>query len=290
MKNLCFLVILGLLYGCQGNLNRESTYDRILDYSNGIRVVNTHEHQHEPEEYEIGTANFYHLLHTTYLMQDLVSAGGKRLEIKEVDSIPLEDQWELFGGPLDFSRTTSYYGHFIKGFQKLYDFDDMYFTETNIKNLSAQIERNYSDFDSWYASAFEKAGFEIMFNDQYWKPFNVDIDTRYFALVFHINAIVYDICKRPEPGGHMVWTYDFAQKDGFEINSLSDYLNYCEFLFQKNMDNKAVCVKNSMAYGRSLDYAEVSYIEAEGLYKKPASQLTSQERKKTGGFHVSLDH
>ena len=102
-------------------------------------------------------------------MQDLVSAGGNRLKFKEIDSIPLEDQWELFSGPLDFSRTTSYYGHFIKGFQKLYDFDEMYFTGSNIKDLSAQVESNYSDFDSWYASAFKQAGFdkEGLKNDQY---------------------------------------------------------------------------------------------------------------------------
>lgn len=284
MKNFGLLLTLGLVYGCQGRLNHQSTYERILEYSNGILVVNTHEHQHEPEEYDIDTLNFFHLLHTTYLMQDLVSAGGNRLEFKEIDSLPLDDQWELFGDPLDFSRATSYYGHFIKGFQKLYDFDEMYFTASNIKGLSAQVESNYSDFDNWYAKAFEKAGFEIMFNDQYWNPFNVDIDTRYFALVFHINAIVYDIARRPEHGGGISRTYKHASNDGFEISSLRDYLSYCDFLFQKNLDQNVVCVKNSMAYGRSLDYNEVSLGEAELLYNKPSSQLTKQERKDLEDF------
>jgi len=280
----CLFIILGFIYACQGTSNRESLYESILEYSNEIQVVNTHEHQHEPAEYEIDTPNFFHLLHSTYLMQDLISAGGNRLEMEEIDSIPLDDQWEIFGGLLDFSRSTSYYAHFVQGFQKLYDFDELYFTGSNVKDLSAQIVSNYSDFDSWYSEAFKQAGFEIMFNDQYWKPFNVDIDTRYFALVFHINAIVYDICKRPEPGAKVVWTYDYANKDGFEINSLRDYLNYCEFLFQKNLDRNAVCIKNSMAYGRSLDYNEVSFEEAERLYEIPSSRLTDQERKKLEDF------
>lgn len=144
MKNFGLLLIPGLIYGCQASLDNQSTNERILEYSDGILVVNTHEHQHEPVEYEIDTLNFFHLLHTAYLMQDLVSAGGNRLEFKEIDSLPLDDQWELLGDPLDFSRATSYYGHFIKGF-------------------AAQVGSNYSDFDSWYGKAFEKAGFEIMF-------------------------------------------------------------------------------------------------------------------------------
>ena len=280
----CLLIILGFIYGCQGTLNRESTYERILEYSNEIPVINTHEHQHEPAEYEVDTLNFFHLLHGSYLMQDLISAGGNRLEIREIDTIPLDEQWEMFGALLDFSRNTSYYAHFVKGFQKLYDFDEMYFTGSNIKDLSAQIVSNYSDFDSWFSTAFKQAGFEIMFNDQYWKPFNVDIDTRYFALVFHVNAIIYDICKRPELGGDVVWTYEFADKDGFEISCLTDYLDYCDFLFQKNVGRNAVCIKNSMAYGRSLDYSEVSFDEAERLYEQPSSRLTDLDRKKLEDF------
>ncbi len=280
----CLLIILVFIYACQGTLNRESTYDRIMEYSNEFLVVNTHEHQHEPAEFDIDTANFFHLLHTTYLMQDLISAGGNRLEMEEIANKSLDEQWAMFGDLLDFSRNTSYYNHFVKGFQKLYDFDDMYFTGSNIKNLSDQVVRNYSDFDSWYSAAFKKAGYEIMFNDQYWNSFNVDIDTRYFALVFHVNALVYDIAKRPGSGATVVQTYEYAEKDGFEMNSLIDYLDYCDFLFQKNVDLNAVCIKNSMAYGRSLDYSEVSLDEAEGLYEKPSSQLTEVERKKLEDF------
>jgi hypothetical protein len=217
-------------------------------------------------------------------MQDLVSAGGNRLEMDEIGTLSVKEQWDILGASLDYSRNTSYYGHFIQGFQKLYDFDELYFTELNINDLSAQVVSNYSDFDSWFSTAFQNAGFEIMFNDQYWKPFNVDIDTRYFALVFHVNAIVYDISKRPEPGGDVLGTYEHANNDGFEINSLSDYLDYCAFLFQKNADLNAVCLKNSMAYGRSLVYQEVSLDEAEQLYAKPPSQLTFQEKTKLEDF------
>lgn len=48
----------------------------------------------------------------------------------------MEEFWEINGKALDYTRNTSYYSHFIAGFQKLYDFDDLYFTSSNIIDLS----------------------------------------------------------------------------------------------------------------------------------------------------------
>jgi len=36
-----------------------------------------------------------------------------------------------------------------------------------------------------------------MFLDQYWKPFNTEIDEKYYALVFHINPLVMQVSSRP---------------------------------------------------------------------------------------------
>lgn len=282
--NCGLFIILGFIYGCQGSSDKGSTYERILDYSNEILVINTHEHQHRPAEYNVDTINFFQLLHFTYLMQDLVSAGGHHLGGREMNTLPVSDLWDSVGPWLDFSRSTSYYAGFIKGIQKQYDFDELYFTASNVSDLSEQIVSNYSDYDSWFNAAFKNAGYEIMFNDRYWDPFNVDIDTRYFALVFHVNDIVGDVCKRPKPGGNLMWTYENAGKAGFEINSLSDYLMYCDFLFQKHLEHNAVCIKNSMAYVRSLNYDKVSFDEAERLFENPSSQLGSLERKKLEDF------
>ena len=76
------------------------------------------------------------------------------MELERLDTLSLDAQWQLFGGTLNFARNTSYYSHFIKGFQKLYDFKDLYFTETNIPLLSSQIEKNYADYRSWFDSSF----------------------------------------------------------------------------------------------------------------------------------------
>lgn len=285
MKKFKLFLILGFIYGCQGISDRSSAYKRILDYSNEIMVINTHEHQHTPAEYNVDTINFFHLLNFTYLMQDLVSAGGNRLGDGEMNTLPSNELWESIGASLDLTRNTSYYAAFIKGIQKQYDFDGVYFTAENIPELSEQIFSNYSEYNTWFDAAFKKAGFEIMFNDRYWDPFRVDIDTQYFALVFHVNDIIHAISNRPEPDSSIMWrAYDCANKDGFEINSLSDYLKYCDFLFKSNVDQNAVCIKNSMAYRRTLECDKVSFDEAERLFEIPSSQLGPQEKKKLEDF------
>jgi hypothetical protein len=216
-------------------------------------------------------------------MSDIVSAGGTRLEAGPLDSLSLTDHWKINGEALDHTRNTSYYGHFIKGFRKLYDFDDLYFTETNIPLLSAQIEKNYRDYRSWFDSAFHKAGFSLMFLDQYWNPFNTEIDEKYFALVFNINALVLHASSFPDPGDTAT-IYHEAAEEGYPMHTLDEYLAYCDHLLRKNIDHKAVCLKNTLAYSRSLDFEDVPYETARTLYHQRSANLTQEESKKIQDF------
>jgi len=272
------------IFSCQQTNEQQTTYNQIKDYADQVKVINTHEHQHWPEEYGIHNYQFFHLLHVSYLMADVISAGASRLDMGSLDSLSLDEQWELFGRFLNYTRNTSYYGHFIKGFQKLYDFNDLYFTQTNISGLSSQINKNYNGYRTWFDTAFHKAGFELMFIDQYWKPFNTEVDEKYFALVFHINPLVMQVSSRPATGDDLPSLYKEAKKAGFTINRLDDYLKFCNFLFQKNLDHKAVCVKNSMAYSRTLVYEDVPYEQARRLFNKPSAKLTREEAKKLQDF------
>jgi len=268
-----------VLHKCTIDDQKNLVYQNILKFTQDIKVINTHEHQHKPEEYGLDTLNFYHLLHGAYLMQDIISAGGQRLDMVPLDTLDLDEQWELFGELLNYTRSTSYYGHFVKGFQKLYDFTDLSFTETNILHLSDQILVNYSNYSSWFDSAYNKAGFELMFLDQYWKPFNVNVDTNYYALVFHINQLVLQVSNRPAPGEKPHSIYEKASEEGFTMNTFEDYLHYCNYLFKKNIEHKAIGLKSSLAYSRTLDYKEVSYEVARNLFAKPSASLTEDEAK-----------
>jgi hypothetical protein len=105
---------------CTSRLNNNPTYERLKDYIDTIKVVNTHEHQRWFPQYENHDIIFYTLLNHSYLQADLVSAGAQRLDTETINRRDLEDLWDTQGRFLDFSRNTSYYSHFLEGFRILY--------------------------------------------------------------------------------------------------------------------------------------------------------------------------
>jgi predicted TIM-barrel fold metal-dependent hydrolase len=110
------------------------------------------------------------------------------------------------------------------------------------------------------------------------------VEEKYYALVFHINLLVMQASARPADGDEGPEVFQRAGEEGLTIRSLDDYLAYCDQLFQKNIESKAVCVKNSMAYSRSLDYEDVPYEDARQLFARPSADLTFLEAKKIQDF------
>ena len=249
-----------------------------------IAIINTHEHQRSPHELPDEHYGFYHLLESSYLGSDVRSSGASGYKMELLDSLSQEELWECYGPGLNHSRNTSYYSHFIKGFKKQYGFDALYFTEENVAGLSKEIEKNYEDYGTWFDQAFNNAGFELMFNDQYWDPFNYDLNEKYFALVFHINPLVMEVSNKPVEGSDKGNIYQQAEKDGYSMTNLDEYLAYCDHLFIQNVNNNAVCVKNSMAYSRTLYYEDIPYEEARGLFSKPSTSINDTEAKKLQDF------
>jgi hypothetical protein len=265
-----------------------STYSRLRDYADTIKVVNAHEHQRWFPEHDGQALNFYTLLAHSYLQADLVSAGAPELKTEAVNQGDLEGLWKAQGPYLDFSRNTSYYSHFLAGFRLLYGFSDPSFTKANIQTLSAQIAANYTHREGWYEKAFRQAGFEIMFVDQYWNAFNTELDGRYFALVFNINPLISSISDREgltaKDAPVQTNIYKLAEEEGRPIKTLADYLAAAGRLFQKFQEHNVVCLKNSQAYGRTLDYAPVSGDDAKALFARPSGSLSGAEKKALEDF------
>ncbi len=288
LRLVTIVLVMSLLSGLISGCKKETSYDQLKGYINSIQVINTHEHQRIPPEYEGYSYNFYTLLSKSYLQADLVSAGAPQLDQELIKKGDLDKLWEIYGPYLDYTRNTSYYSHFLQGFRTLYDFNDDYFTRDGIEALSEKIGKNYENQDEWYNKAFKKAGFETMFVDQYWNSFNMNLDSNYFTLVFNINQLVYDIANKERLSSKDASSnqniYKLAKIEGSTIESLDDYLSFVDILFEKFLDHDAVCLKNSMAYGRTLDYEYISYEEAKPLFAKASSSLSEEERKKLQDF------
>lgn len=258
-------LIMSLCFMNQCDVNQDSIYQKIRDHTDQVKIINSHEHQRWPETFGNYSFRFYHLVTASYLAADLVSTGigvsGRDWD--NVDTLRLDELWDIYGEALDYTRGTSYYSHFVKGFRKLYGFNDLYFTKENIAELSPRIEENYKNYGRWFEEAFHKAGYELMLNDQYWNGSNTEIDTEFFALVFNINPVLF-------------WWRDKAHKN------FDDYLEYCDQKFKMYVEKQAVCLKNSLAYGRTLQFEDVSFEEARALYDK--SGLTPVEDRKIQDF------
>ena len=125
-------VIIALLSMNQCSNNDSSIYRKIRDHADQVKVINAHEHQHWPEEYGNHQFRFYNLIAASYLAADIRSAGGNYFDWNRMDSLSLDKLWDIYGEALNYSRSTSYYSHFVKGFRKLYGFKDLYFTRYNI--------------------------------------------------------------------------------------------------------------------------------------------------------------
>jgi uncharacterized protein len=272
-------------------------HKRLRKFIDTIKIVNTHEHQGNPAKIERKAYNFYTILSTAYLRNDLGSAGNFTMKDEDIDLNNLDALWDSVGTNLSYCRATSFYSHLISGFQILYGFNDSYFTRENINKLSAKIAKRYRNRDAWFDKAFKKAGFDVMLVDRYWDSFSVEHDTLHTALVFHINSLIISSAKRSSMTGSKnveIYKlssspfkdnpYALAESEGFTIKTLDNYLAFADRLFKKFVEHKAVCLKTSMAYVRTLDYEDVPYDKAKKLFARNSNTLSDEDKKALEDF------
>ncbi len=284
------LLLITLFLSC--SVQKTDNYNSLMEYANTVKIINTHEHQRTPSDLEYSKYNFWTLLHKSYLRADVVSAGAHNFNVEIVNNSSLDKMWELFGENLNFAANTSYYQHFLEGIKKCYNYNETTFTKEGIESLSEQIATKYENYESWFDKCFHKFNFETMFLAQYWAPHNLNIDTEHFTLIFQINKLIYDI-----GAGKLVYTKQdsdfnkFSKSTGVEkLIALDDYLAFTNFMIQQAKQNGAVGLKNSMAYGRSLDYEDIAEERAKTLFLK-SPEINEAEGKELQDFllHHILD-
>jgi len=272
-----------LVFSCDTPKN--STYNRLMDYANTIKVVNTHEHQRVPAELEFEKFNFWTLLSKAYLNADLISSGGKYLSPEVINNKSLDELWNENAAFLNYTFTTSYYQHFLEGITKCYGYEELELTKENVETLSKEISEKYKNYESWFDECFVKFNFETMFLDQYWAPHNSDIDKKYFSFVLQTNLLTSNITSAKSIyNATNEEVLSLREISGVEsIESLKDYLCFAESLLKDAKENGAVALKNSQAYWRSISYENVSEHRANNLFEK-APEITNPEKKELQDF------
>lgn len=270
----------------QSEVEGTTIQQRLEAFIDSIYVIDTHEHQRVPPTFDKDKANFFSLLE--YLQGDLASAGSPGVSDELVANGDIDQLWEKTGRYLDYSRNTSYYGYVRDGLALLYDFGDTYFTRENVAALSKKIAANYRRFEQWYDEALGKTRIEMMFNDQYWSMFKTTVDHDKFGLVFRIDELVLGAARRGKLtnvyGDSVNSAYYFAAKEGVELNTLEDYLEYATEWYERFNKAGVVCCKCALAYLRTLHFEQVSEEEARRLYRLDPDKLTAVQQKKLEDF------
>ena len=262
MKKLLLLLSAILLTACQ-----ESTYDKIKNYLETIEIVDTHEHLQIPAD-----SNTFFLFNTvSYFVSDITSAGAPSFPVTQNIKFNADSLWNLFGKFYNYSRATSYHEQFMNTLRILYGYNKPYLLKEDVPDLyKRMIANRYRNYGKWFDDVYKKSHFKTMLNDQYWNHFNTDLDTAHFKLVCNISSCVLLINEAAEK---KKITSDknllkFMNREVIVTKNLDDYIDLVDSVLTIFKIKGAVCLKNVLAYSRSIDFDDIDYNTASKIFNK----------------------
>lgn len=189
-----------------------------------------------------------------------------------------DDWWAKAKNDFINARATSFYRYQLPAFQDLYGIDFDVITDDQARALDSRIFENYRDQKWLYHIITERANVELMFNDPYWARLKLTTYYPFEILVFNVTPFVHGF-HRDEIKDPLDSPYRFAAESGLEVKSLDDYLLVLDRLFQKAKAAGAVCLKTTLAYERTLDFANVPKERAVKIFGRNRAELSDAERK-----------
>jgi hypothetical protein len=273
MKNVLLLISAVLLISCQ-----QSSYIKIRNFLETIEIVDAHEHLQMP-----GDSSGFYLLNTiSYFPADLSSAGATYAFSQKDGPFNADTVWNRIGKYYNYSRVTSYHEQFMNTLKILYGYNKPYLIKEDLKPLyDKMIINNYRNYTKWFDEVFHREKFRTMLLDQYWNHFNTNIDTSYFRLVCNINSCVMLVSeaaanKEISTNKNLL---DLMKSGKIKTETLDNYITLVDEVLNIFKSRGAVCLKNTLAYSRPLDFEDVDYSAAVTIYNKKGT-LDKTEKKK----------
>jgi predicted TIM-barrel fold metal-dependent hydrolase len=191
---------------------------------------------------------------------------------------PFEEWWKVAKDDFDNARATSFYRYVLPAFTDLYGVDFETMTDEQARELSGRIFDNYQD-DKWlHHVVTERANIELMLVDPYWARFKFERPYRFSVPVLNVTSMV-DGYHESSFASQLDSPYAFVRQSGKEIKTLDDYLAAIDAIFQKAIASDAVCLKTTLAYQRTLEFANVPRERAEKAFGRPKAELSAAEIK-----------
>ena len=225
--------------------NFDNTYERLLNYADAMKIIDTHEHLHPQTVYlgEQPDVLCDYLSH--YITTDLESAGmsGEDLEKVKDYKIDINERFKILEPYLNQVKNTSYYRSIEIAAKKIHGVDEI--SIKTIGELNEKFKKAASDKNYGRHIMKDICNIEVSINDN-WSQDMIFSKTDLFAP-----------------------TCQFSPDSQLTENLTFD--EYCEkyrqyFLKQKN--DGMITIKTPMAYWRSLYVEDVDYNDAKEAYDK----------------------
>jgi uncharacterized protein len=218
---------------------------------------------------------FKSLLTPSYFASDLFSAGAPAYFDLQKNKFNADSLWDRFGKFYNYSRATSYHEQFMNTLRILYGYDKPYLVKDDVQSLYKRMVANrYRNYNQWFDEVYKKARFKTILNDQYWNHFNTKIDTAHFKLVCNISSLVLLVNEAAEnkkitSEKNLLRLFD---REVINTANLDEYIKVVDSVINIFKRNGAVCLKNVLAYSRSVEFDDIDYSTANIIFNKPGTR------------------
>lgn len=258
------------------NTRETATYRKIRAYLDSVPAIDTHDH----------------LLPFDKLTNMTQTARGKGMNLAAIwrnsyyswynpctpwkPGTAFDEWWATAKNDFVNARATSFYRFLLPAFQNLYRVDFDYITDSQAAGLDNRIYQNYRDPKWLYQVITERANIELVLSDPYWARFAFKTDYPFVVLVLNVNTLFRGShpSEFKEP---LDDPYTFALQHNVPVRSLDDYVTLIDRMIAHAKQCGAVCLKNTLAYERTLDFQNVPKARAAAAFGKPRSKLTREE-------------
>ena len=260
------------------DVKKTETYRRIRTALDAVPAIDTHDHLRPFDDIpgrDVTDRGRGMTLHSVW-------AGSYYTWINPLsgwpEGKPFDEWWKVAKDDFDNARATSFYRYVLPAFKDLYGTDFETMTDEQARALNDKIFENYKD-DKWlHHVVTEKANIELMLVDPYWARFKFERPYRFSVPVLNVTSMV-DGYHESSFTSQLDSPYHFARENGKEVKTLDDYLAAIDAIFQKAVASDAVCLKTTLAYQRTLDFANVPRERAEKAFGRPKAELKPEEIK-----------
>jgi len=269
----CVVVVVNAWLPAAEPTRRTATYRATKAYLDSVPAIDTHDHL-APFEHLTQTAktergagmNLYAVWKWSYypIINPLTpwTAGQ-----------PFDAWWNRAKHDFRDARGTSFYRYMLPAFSDLYGVDFERITDEQARELDQRIFENYRDPRWLYHVITERANIELVFTDPYWAPLAMKTDYPFVVLVLNINPL-FRAFHPSEVRDPVYDPYHFAREQGMRMESLDDYVAVIDRLIVVAKERGAACLKQTLAYQRTLDFANVPKERAAVAFGRPRSELT----------------